>query len=194
MLRTRFFCIEAEIYAHRCIGDRCYGNIHRVAKHHDADIFLRAEGEVRGNTWKTAAMLDDRAILHLLALESIAVVHTRLHELTRLHHLLDRVAVDDTRSVCGCTLIQVHRRILQHIPERRLHASTAMQNEGIILIITVRSPAILLQRVQGRCILIEGIADEADVTARHTERLQDLLIEVLCEGAVASVTTHDIGQ
>ena len=69
-----------------------------------------------------------------------------------------------------------------------------MQNEGIILIITIGSPAILLQRIQGRCILIEGITDEADVTARHTERLQDLLIEILCEGAIAGVTTYDVGQ
>ena len=194
MLRTRFCRIEAEVYTHRCIGDRRDGNIHCVAEHHDTDIFLRAEGEVRGNTRKTTAVLDDRAILHLLALESVAVVDTRLHELTRLHHLLDRIAVDDTRSVCGGTLVQVHRRILQHIAERRLHASTAVQNKGIILVITVGSPAVLLQGVQGGCILVEGVPDEADVTAVHTERLQNLLIEVLCEGAIAPVATHDIGQ
>ena len=69
-----------------------------------------------------------------------------------------------------------------------------MQNEGIILVITVGSPDVLLQRVQGGCILVEGVPDEADVTAVHTERLQNLLIQVLCEGAIAPVATHDIGQ
>ena len=137
-------------------------------------------------------MLINSTVTYLLRLQPVAIVYARLHELSRLFHLLNSITLYDAVSVSCHTFIQIHNSILQHITQSGLHTAAAVQDECIVLVVAVSSPGSVLQRIQDCCILVLAVADKADVAAVHTDRLQDLLIQILCKGAITGMTAHNI--